>query len=169
MYKQIIIVRKDLDMSSGKMAAQVSHASMAFLTNMIRRKAQRAWDANSVQQWASTLFSNERSEKAGGEPPILGYSADLFIPKGLFEEWINGSFVKCILEAKNKNELMKAKRIAEEIGMVEGVDFFLIRDLCLTELTPEDEDGRTLTCIGFKPMDESIIDKIGKKFQLYKD
>ena len=30
MYKQIIIARKDLDMSSGKLAAQVSHASMAF-------------------------------------------------------------------------------------------------------------------------------------------
>lgn len=32
MYKQIIIVRKDLNMSHGKMAAQVSHASMAFLS-----------------------------------------------------------------------------------------------------------------------------------------
>ena len=36
MYKQIIIVRKDLHMSHGKMAAQVSHASMAFLTKMIQ-------------------------------------------------------------------------------------------------------------------------------------
>ena len=35
-YKQIIIARKDLDMSPGKLAAQVSHGSMAFLTTMIR-------------------------------------------------------------------------------------------------------------------------------------
>ena len=34
--KQIIIVRKDLNMSKGKMAAQVAHASMAFLTNAIK-------------------------------------------------------------------------------------------------------------------------------------
>lgn len=30
MYKQIIIVRKDLQMSIGKICSQVSHASMAF-------------------------------------------------------------------------------------------------------------------------------------------
>ncbi len=36
MYKQIIIARKDLNMSPGKLAAQVSHGSMAFLSWMIR-------------------------------------------------------------------------------------------------------------------------------------
>ena len=35
MYKQLIIARKDLNMSSGKLSVQVSHASMAFLTRMI--------------------------------------------------------------------------------------------------------------------------------------
>jgi len=34
--KQLIIARKDLQMSPGKLAAQVSHASMAFLTNNLR-------------------------------------------------------------------------------------------------------------------------------------
>ena len=61
--------------------------------------------------------------------------------------------------------------MAEGMGMKEGVDFFCIRDNCCTELTPEefDEDGvgRTLTCIGFRPMDSEVIDKIGKKFHLY--
>nr|DAE28618.1 MAG TPA: peptidyl-tRNA hydrolase [virus sp. ctmTa7] len=61
--------------------------------------------------------------------------------------------------------------MAEDMGMNEGVDFFLIKDNCLTELKPEEYDengvGRTLTCIGFRPMDSEIIDKIGKKFQLY--
>ena len=62
--------------------------------------------------------------------------------------------------------------MAEEMGMKEGIDFFLIYDACRTELEPEefDEDGigRTLTCIGFAPMDETVIDKIGRKYQLYK-
>ena len=34
--RQLILARKDLNMSPGKLAAQVSHASMAFLSNMIR-------------------------------------------------------------------------------------------------------------------------------------
>ena len=40
-YKQIIVVNKELNMSKGKMAAQVSHASMAFLTRMIQRNTVR--------------------------------------------------------------------------------------------------------------------------------
>lgn len=141
MYKQIIIARKDLNMSLGKLAAQVSHGSMAFLTNMIRKKSYRN-DAHI-------------------------YSCELQFDVKLYEQWINGTFTKCVLEAKNKNKLLTAKKIAEEIGLVEGEDFFLIRDNCLNELMPE-EDGTTLTVIGFKPMDSEIIDKVGKKFQLYK-
>lgn len=35
-FKQLIIARRDLNMSPGKLAAQVSHASSAFLIEMIR-------------------------------------------------------------------------------------------------------------------------------------
>ena len=35
--RQLIIARKDLHMSPGKLAAQVSHASMAFLTAAIKK------------------------------------------------------------------------------------------------------------------------------------
>lgn len=36
--KQVIVVRKDLDMKSGKLAAQVAHASISFLTRQITNK-----------------------------------------------------------------------------------------------------------------------------------
>ena len=139
-YKQIILARKDLNMSPGKLAAQVSHGSMAFLTSQIRARA----------------------ELGRGS-----YISKLYFDIDLFEEWIDGAFTKCILRARNKANLLKAKTMAEELGMKEGVDFFLIRDNCLTELTPEEEDGRTLTCIGFKPMPAEVIDQIGKKYHLY--
>jgi len=67
---------------------------------------------------------------------------------------------------------MKAIQLAEELGLKRDEDFFLIKDACLTELEPEEIDengvGRVLTCIGFKPMGDEVIQKISKKFQLYR-
>ena len=143
-YRQLIIARKDLNMGPGKLAAQVSHASMAFLTNYIRNYGK---------------FSD------------YYYECILTLDKDMFEQWIDGPFTKTVCQAKNKNQLMKAVTIAEELGMKEGEDFFLIKDNCYTELEPEEigEDGigRTLTCIGFKPMDSEVIDQIGKKYHLW--
>ena len=67
---------------------------------------------------------------------------------------------------------MKAVTMAEEQGLREGVDYFLIKDNCLTELEPEEVDengvGRTLTCIGFRPLPDDIAHQISRKYQLYR-
>lgn len=140
MYKQLIIARKDLKMSPGKLAAQVSHGSMAFLTNMIRKNTS-------------------------------DYSAELTFDKDLYEQWIDGSFTKIVCQARNKNQLLKAVAFAEELGLQENTDFFLIKDNCYTELQPEETDengvGRTLTCIGFAPLPNDVVEKISKKYHLY--
>lgn len=47
-------------------------------------------------------------------------------------------YTKTICEAKNRNQLMKAAAMADELGLVKGRDYFLIRDHCLTELEPEE-------------------------------
>ena len=145
--RQLIIARKDLNMSPGKLAAQVAHASWAFLSQKIRGEGKRM-----------SLTTN--------------YLVPIIIQKQVYEEWFCGIFTKTICKAKNLKQLLKAKTIAENLGMKEGEDFFLIWDACLTELQPEkyDEDGtgRTLTCIGFRPLDDETAWKISKKFQLYK-
>ena len=152
--KQLIIARKDLNMSPGKLAAQVSHASMAFISNKICK------NTNLIDCSAELNKSD------------LKYMAYFQIDSQEWREWWNGIFTKTVCEAKNYNQLLKAKTIAEELGLSEGEDFFLIWDACLTELIPEivDENGisRTLTCIGFRPMDDEIVWKISKKYQLYK-
>jgi PTH2 family peptidyl-tRNA hydrolase len=145
--RQIIIARKDLDMSPGKLAAQVAHASIAFLSHQIRGQGDKV------------VFSGD-------------YFVPLVIPADIYEQWFMGSFTKTVCEAKNLKQLLKAKLMAEELGLKEGKDFFLIMDNCLTELEPEiiDQDGvgRTLTCIGFRPLDDETAWKISKKYQLYK-
>ena len=214
MYKQIIIARKDLQMSPGKLAAQVSHASMAFLTTMLQAQAVPVWryqTLSSYQYEPNSYWLSEQStemkkvpryykhpdlnrfsqeafaegkdefyvkQKCIDDPyalgfervpknEIKGYHSHINVSKDLYEQWLGGTFTKVVLEARNKNQLLAAVIMAEKLGMQEGEDFFLIRDNCYTELQPEDEDGRTLTCIGFAPMDAEKIDQIGKKFHIY--
>ena len=146
---QLIIARKDLNMSAGKLAAQCCHASMAFLTTPLR-------DQSRIIK--STATGNK--------------TFSITLPSSICDEWICGIFTKTICAAKNYNHLMKAITMARELGLVEGKDFFLIKDNCLTELKPEEIDengvGRTLTCVGFRPLEDDIAHLISKKFQLYK-
>lgn len=159
-YRQIILIRKDLNMGIGKTCAQASHASMAFLIKIIKEHI-----IGKVYQGSG--FNQEFMKTCNA------YRVEPFdIDEDLYEQWINGIFTKTVCEAKNKNHLMKAVAIAESLGLKEGEDFFLIKDCCLTDLEPEeiDEDGigRTLTCIGFKPLPDEIAHQISKKYQLYK-
>lgn len=151
--RQLIIARKDLQMSPGKLAAQCCHASIAFLTSKLRDKDKMLRATNAVT----------------GEG---GYATEIFFNKDIYEEWIQGVFTKTVCEARNRNQLMKAVEIAKELGLQEGEDFFLIKDCCLTELNPEEVDengvGRTLTCIGFRPLPDELAHQISKKYQLYK-
>ena len=147
--RQLIIARKDLNMSAGKLAAQCCHAAMAFITPPMR------------------------SEQKCVKTQCNGYKdLSVSMPANVYDEWICGIFTKTICEAKNRNQLMKAVTIARELGLIEGKDFFLIKDSCLTELTPEEIDengvGRTLTCIGFRPLPDEIAHRISKQYQLYR-
>ena len=139
-------------MSAGKLAAQVSHGSMAFLSTLVKNNAER----------------NNRFA-----PPL--YVVHFTLDAPTFEDWINGSFTKIVLQVKSREKFFSIVDAAREKGMKEGKDFFIIRDNCLTELTPEDEDdssptgGRTPTVIGFRPMKDEEIDPITKKLQLWRD
>ena len=151
--RQLIIARKDSQMSPGKLAAQVSHASMAFLANMIRQ---------------SEIQKRESMDSAG----IERYEILIEMQPDVYDDWLCGIFTKTICEARNRNHLMKAVTMAEEQGLREGVDYFLIKGNCLTELEPEEVDengvGRTLTCIGFRPLPDDIAHAISRKYQLYR-
>lgn len=119
MYKQIIIARKDLNMSPGKLAAQVSHGSIAFLSWFIRNNAD------------------------------LDGHVDGYIDEDILHNWIEGEFTKCVLQAKNKNQLLKAKTMAEELGMIEDAiadgKFSISEDGCL-----KPEARKKLEELGYK-------------------
>lgn len=146
-------------MSPGKLAAQCCHASIAFITSQLR-------DNQNVTEFAFGRIDDP------DEAVVAGYDVELYFDKETYEDWICGIFTKTICEAKNKNQLLKAVEIARGLGLKEDEDYFLIKDACHTELEPEEIDengiGRTLTCIGFRPLHDEVAHAISKKFQLYK-
>lgn len=142
-YRRLFIMRKDLNMSPGKLVAQVAHCAEAYWTN-------------SMREWAYPAFEN----------PNEFYEYHVYITKNEFEQYINASFTKTICGAKNKYQLLKAKTIAEELDLKEGIHFGLIYDNCLTELTPEEENGTCLTGIWFAPLPDEVAHQISKKYQL---
>ena len=144
-YRRLFIMRKDLNMSPGKLAAQVAHCAEAYWTNMIRNNIQEDW------------FFREG---------FNSYKVNFDIGKDIYNNYVNASFTKTICGAKNKYQLLKAKEKAEELWLIEGIHFGLIYDNCLTELTPEEENGTCLTGIWFAPLPDEIAHQISKKYQL---
>ena len=197
-YRRVFIIRKDLHLSSGKLAAMVAHCAEAYWTRMIRRhtltnyfnaywatlpdgtrQEYRRVDLNNLSKEAyekskKYFYADSADEENPyGElklsEPRYRYESKIVIDNDIFEEYINGSFVKTICQARNKKHLLKSKEIAKELGLIEGVDFGEIDDKCLTELTPENEDGTILVGIWFKPLPDEVAHKISKKYHLYTD
>lgn len=140
--RRLFIMRKDLQMSTGKLLAQTCHCAEAYWTQQLKKEMMPACK--------------------DGE-----YSATIFIPKDIFEQYVCGIFTKTVCEAKSKNHLLKARDVAEQMGLVENEDYGLIYDKCLTELEPEEDDGTTLTGIWFRPLPDEQAHAISKKFHLY--
>lgn len=139
--RRLFIMRKDLHMSPGKLAAQVGHCAEAY--------------------WMAKIRRNVNLDPDGSCTCVV------FLDKDEFDGYVNGLFVKTICEARNRNHLMKAKEKADALGLIENEDYGLIFDNCLTELEPEEENGTTLTGIWFKPLPDDIAHEISKKYHLY--
>lgn len=155
--RRVFIIRKDLHLTAGKLAAMVAHCAEAYWTRLISSKLNH------------TLHYDQVSKEM---LQTKNYSAQIELDGEIVDNYINASFVKTICEARNLNQLMKADTIAKELGLVENVDYGFIDDNCLTELTPEfiGEDGKPHCRVGiwFKPLPDETAHLISKKFPLYK-
>lgn len=144
--RRLFIIRKDLHLSSGKLAAMIAHCAEGYWIRLIENN-----------------ISN-----ADGKPHV---SFDL--DKDIYDGYLCGRITKTVCEAKNLNKLLQARDMALAFGLVENQDFGMINDACLTELTPEwiDENGEGRCTVGiwFKPLEDEVAHSISKKYQLYKD
>lgn len=85
--KQVIVMRKDLNLSKGRLVTQGAHASIAFLTDLIK-------EYNPLQLTDSQLQLNEAQK-----------------------EWIYGTFYKVCLSVDSENELLDIGHKAVMLGL----------------------------------------------------
>jgi peptidyl-tRNA hydrolase, PTH2 family len=103
--KQVIVIRKDLNMSAGKLASQVSHASMALVTNLLNV-----------------------------EKTLIGYNYNFHLDEDkeqelAIHEWLQGSFTKVIVYVKSEQALLNIYEKAK----VKNLPCALIKDEGRTE------------------------------------
>ena len=92
--KQVILVRKDLKMPKGKLAAQVAHASLGAVLDQFRR-GNVGWQLAS-DEW-TFLAANAHAK------PVM--------------EWLNGSFAKICLGVDSLEEMDKLHGLCEGFGI----------------------------------------------------
>jgi peptidyl-tRNA hydrolase len=189
--RRLFIIRKDLNLHAGKLAAMIGHCAECYWMNLLTHghvqdnefhtlpvfdydfrpiiyKAPQIYQASKEALERGDVRFTVKSENAR---PTM--TASVEIPKDIWNDYIKGIFTKTICEAKNLNHLMKVVEVAKKVGLEEGADYGFIDDVCKTDLTPEFTDetgvGRCRVGIWFKPLPDEISHKLSKKYQLYKD
>ena len=107
--KQYIIVRTDLPMNAGKLAAQAAHASMKVFFDKFEH---------------TQICLNKDSELVDGL---------VYMPSEAEKQWIEGKFTKITKKVKNENQLLKVYEQAKNARL----NVSLIKDAGLYGLEGE--------------------------------
>jgi PTH2 family peptidyl-tRNA hydrolase len=126
----VIVIRKDLNMRTGKLAAQVAHASMAVLLD----KMERSPVIHDVQGLIGVRYTLNLRDKS----PIY--------------QWLNDSFVKIVVYVNSLEDLLVLRDNAESIKIPTA----LITDAGRTEF----HGKPTVTALAIGPDKAEKIDKV---------
>lgn len=138
--KQVILIRKDLEMPAGKLGAQVAHASLACILQM------GSWHKDTI---------------GAGSPAEMHHFSIKLHPEAdqAVLDWMTKSFPKITLEVKNEAQL---KRYYDE-AVAAGLPASWIVDAGRTVFN----GVPTPTCVGIGPASREAIDAITKRLRVY--
>lgn len=131
--KQVIVVRKDLNMRKGKLAAQVAHASMKVILDKMNKIPYSVLSHNYV----TTKF--------------VEYAFSTSINTAL-NKWLEGTFTKVVVSVDSEQELLDIEEKAKEKGILNAK----ITDLGKTEFHGEP----TITALAVGPGFKEEVDEI---------
>jgi len=135
--KQVIVMRKDLNMRKGKMIAQGAHASLAVLLEAF-------FGEYNNRDWEISLL---------GGPGNKAFTKRIYLYEyEPITKWINSSFKKIVVGAESLIECVNVYEAAKKAE----IPCSLIEDKGLTEFGGE----VTITCCAIGPADPEEIDKI---------
>ena len=138
--KQMIVMRRDLKMRKGKIAAQAGHACVeATLMALVREGRLDELRATPDEGWVYL-------EEGAREPTPLS-------------DWFAAGVAKVCVYVDSEEELL---RIADE-GRERGLAVALVRDAGLTEFHGEP----TYPCLAFEPLHADQVDPITGELPLY--
>jgi len=130
--KQVIVVRKDLNMRKGKIAVQACHGSLGVILDMLKRNP--------------ITYSNGHGVKRGLYfPEIVDEGTPLY-------EWLEGKFTKITLYVNSEEEIFDLEKKCKLADIACAV----ITDSGLTEF----HGVPTVTCVAIGPYWSEKIDEI---------
>lgn len=102
--RQIIVIRKDLNMPSGKLAAQVSHASLGCILKLANKE-------NTEETFSLNLQLNQKNKS---DKAVI--------------DWLNFRFTKVVLYVKSEEKLVEIYEKAK----LKGLNTVIIEDAGFT-------------------------------------
>jgi len=129
--KQVIVIRKDLNMRKGKLAAQAAHASMKVLLDR--------------------MLTQEYAEKSTYWEHCLVWYMPVYDSEPM-HRWLKGSFTKVVVSVDSEEELLELKEEADALGILCS----LVTDAGRTEF----HGVKTNTAIAIGPDWASKLDRI---------
>ncbi len=136
--KQMIVVRRDLKMRKGKIAAQAGHACVEAVL-MALAKEERLNDVRVQDDWATVLPGEK------GPSPLT--------------DWFQYGVAKICVYVDGEAALLELAQKAREMGVLCA----LIQDAGMTEFHGEP----TYTCLALEPLEADQADEITGGLPLY--
>ncbi len=137
--KQVIVMRRDLKMRKGKIAAQAGHACVEAVLMALSRDG-RLGDVRVEDGWA-------RLAGSGAEP------------ESPLEAWFAHGVAKICVYVDSEEELLDLDAAARERGFISA----LVRDAGHTEFHGEP----TYTCLALEPLYPEQVDPLTGELPLY--